>query len=316
MPKFPATLFANGCSMCYGSQLFEDPITKLCFDNHSRFKASWPGIFGKQFGFKRIVNLGYPGSSNDRIVRTTISWILENWLLRSLPTDSLFVIIGWSGPMRREFYIGEEWRQLIPYHDYEDPEASLFNRIYREVAWNEYESAIRFSTQLISLQSFLKFHNIPYLFFDAITPIKDLFNLFPSALNGYLSQIDKNRYFNFLEENGDMASALNCSSANSCNNERTHPNIEGHTSWAQKLVDFTKNSNLFSYIDNSNDDSPLFEGTTSVKIRDRKIGLSPTPSKPFVSSIPIHLLKEDKNRLTKLLSKIQKLLRQDPFIYD
>lgn len=127
-------LLANGCSMCYGSGLYEDKKTKQCTDNLLRMKNSWPGIVGQKLHFHQVINLGYPGGSNDRIIRTTIAWITENWLSDRNADDFLLVCIGWSGPMRREFYINNAWRQLIPYHDYTDTPASMLNRVYREVA--------------------------------------------------------------------------------------------------------------------------------------------------------------------------------------
>jgi len=314
------TLLANGCSMCYGSGLFEDLKTKLCFDNNARFSASWPGILGKELGFNKIVNLGYPGSSNDRILRTTIAWILENWISKSQPIDSLFVVIGWSGPMRREFYINEEWRQLIPYHDYQETSASLLNRVYREVAWSEYESAIRFATQLIGLQSILKFYRISYLFFDAITSITRTNIDAENALNIYLPHIDQHRYYNFLDEKGDMATQVG---DNTHINLRAHPNEVGHALWGHKLARFVRDSLLFPIVNEKTTLIPepcIFEGTGTVKISDRKIGISskPSDSKEInkLKSLNYELIKNNKDCPKGFLAKLKKFYHQDPFIYE
>ena len=109
-------LLANGCSMTYGSELSEN--------HHERMASCWVGQLAQKSAACRAVNLGYPGGSNDRILRTTIEWISKHYLTK-IKDRMLFVCIGWSSPMRREFYIDDQWRQLIPYHDYQDKAASF-----------------------------------------------------------------------------------------------------------------------------------------------------------------------------------------------
>jgi hypothetical protein len=311
-------LFANGCSMCYGSGLFEDPETKLCFNNNERFASSWPGVLGRELGFRKVVNLGFPGSSNDRIVRTTIAWILENGFTEPQVTNSIFVIIGWSGPMRREFYIHDDWRQLIPYHDYVDIPAALLNRIYREVAWSEYESAIRFATQIISLQAFFRSHKIPYLFFDAITSFMNTNIDSDNALDIYLPHIDQNNYFNFKDKIGDMATQVGDSLKGA---ERGHPNSAGHFEWAHKLAKFIREKQLYFALNESivNSEPIIFEGTGTVEIFDRKVGLSRKApiAENFKRLKSFHDSQVLQNTKQKgLLARVRQALHRDPFIYE
>lgn len=314
-------LFTNGCSMCYGSELFEDPQTKLCIDNKARLSASWPGQLGKQLGFHRVVNLGYPGSSNDRIIRTTIAWILENWLHEKQSTDNLFVVIGWSAPMRREFYMNENWRQIIPYHDYADPEVSLFNRVYREVAWSEYESAIRFATQIILLQEFFKSHKIAYLFFDAITSFKNTNLDSNNALDVYLKHIIQRNYFNFNNIAGEMATQIRSNNLNN-NNSSTHPNEKEHAEWASRLAAYICKERLISFCDNkTTQKSILYEGVGTVEILDRKIGLSKRPPSTAHDSKNIKSFDDKSKILNKaqkkgIWTRLRQAIKRDPFIYD
>ncbi|MBV9575584.1 MAG: hypothetical protein JO149_03070, partial [Gammaproteobacteria bacterium] len=306
------TLLVNGCSMCYGSELFEDSTTKLCIDNQARLAASWSGLLGKQLGFERVVNLGYPGGSNDRILRTTMAWIL-NWLTCHSPRNTLCVIIGWSGPMRREFYINDEWRQLIPYHDYADASAALLNRAYREIAWSEYESAIRFSTQLLSLQSFLQQHKIPYLFFDAITSFAQINEDSGYALNSYLPHILKQFYFNFNMAKGDMASQLHTIHEA----KHTHPNQSGHLAWAQKLATYINDEKLFPVLSPTTD--IIYEGTGTIEIYDKKIGLPPvSPQKNNFARLDAmnEIASTQTNKSKNIWLKLKKAFSRDPFIYE
>lgn len=308
-----SVLFANGCSMTYGSELYENTESKVCFDHAMRMKSAWPGVLGKKLGFSRVINQGYPSSSNDRIVRTTISWIIENWLETSLPTDSLFVVIGWSHPMRREFFIHDEWRQLIPYHDYVDPPASLLNRIYREVAWSEYESAIRFINQVILLQQFLHSHHIPYLFFDAIVSIGQTNIDAKGALDPFFKTINEKQYFNFKDQNGDMARKLGIDQEGST---RKHPNEQSHSRWAELLAQYIEQQNLFIPRLQEPLQETLFEGNLDVTIRDKKIGLSRVPqgTQPLISDYESLSSNNIENK--NLLQRLRNAFKKDPFIYD
>jgi hypothetical protein len=53
--------------------------------------------------------------------------------------------------MRREFHVNGRWRQVIPYHDQADPDLQELVLAYRKHAWNDYESAARFATQVLTL---------------------------------------------------------------------------------------------------------------------------------------------------------------------
>lgn len=182
-------LFANGCSMCYGTDLFDDPNTGFCFDNEARWRAAWPGQLGRLLGYTSVVNDGFPGSSNDRILRSTIRWLVEDVPALKAAGAELLVVIGWSSPMRREFHISGEWRQLIPYHDYTDAPAAMINRAYREIAWSDEESAIRFATQVLTLKWALERASIPYLFFNALESLADIDEHSGGSLQPYMSQI-------------------------------------------------------------------------------------------------------------------------------
>jgi hypothetical protein len=314
-------LFANGCSMSYGSGLFEDTATKLCFDNTARLISSWPGVLGRELGFHRVVNISYPGSSNDRIVRTTISWILEHWIAQSKLASNIFVVIGWSGPMRREFYINGDWRQLIPYHDYIDTPASLLNRVYREVAWSEYESAIRFATQIITLQEFFRSYKIPYLFFDAITSFVRTNLDSNNALDAYLPHIDRRNYFHLGDEIGAMATQV----GRELDGVELlgHPTEADHAEWAYKLANFVQERRLCPPLvvkTMMNAGPPVVEGTGTVEILDSKIGLS----RQAPSDCDFHRLQtlSDSDLPTNTIWKkgffqrIRRAWQRDPFIYE
>lgn len=228
-------LYVNGCSFTYGYELADDFLTKECVDNEYRLKYSWPGCLKNRFVFEGLFNDSKPGGSNDRILRTTVDWLLRNWLNLGKSSKDLFVVIGWSEVMRREFYINGAWRQIIPYHDYELPSVNNFNKIYRELAWDEYESAVRFGTQVISIQSFFKQYGIKYLFFDALRSINEVAKDANGRLDAHVSQIEAKRYFGYNKENGDMRTVLQ---SRKTNWKGRHPSEDGHDYWAKYLADY------------------------------------------------------------------------------
>jgi lysophospholipase L1-like esterase len=227
-------LYANGCSMTYGYELVDDPRTHLCLDDVYREAHAWPGRLGSRLGCDRVVNDAIPGGSNDRVLRTTIQWVLDHLDREGEEArDHLLVVIGWSDPMRREFFIDGAWKQTIPYHDYpEDPDLDKLNRVYRDLAWNEYESACRFLTQALAMQCFLNYHRIPFLFFDAIKSCQETLAAARDLLS-HARALDPRTYLNMAQCNGSMASVLSEATPNW---KGRHPAEDGHDHWAELLA--------------------------------------------------------------------------------
>jgi len=227
-------LFANGCSMTYGSELADD-INQVCVDDAFRQANAWPGRLQKALGHAAAINWAVPSGSNDRIVRTTIQWVLGEHLQKGNSPDELLVVVGWSGPMRREFYVDRQWRQVVPYHDHENPSLQRLVEVYREVAWADFESSIRFLTEVLSLQSFLQVYAVPYLFFDAISPIQETLCFAGDDGLPYANAIDRKRYFGFDDINGCMADAV-ADAVPKWNGK--HPSAEGHAWWSERLREY------------------------------------------------------------------------------
>ncbi|GAA1972801.1 DUF6071 family protein [Kitasatospora viridis] len=220
-------LYANGCSMTYGSELRDDPVTKTCSDNSYRWKHSWPGSLAQLTDAQGAFNDAWPSGSNDRVVRTTVQFVLEHWLGRGLPADGLLVVIGWSHPARREFFVDGAFRQVVPHHGYDIPRLDALVRQYRATAWHEEESRWRFAVQALTLRSFLRDHGIRYLFFDALCT-----NTPPDGLEhgGQLAD----HYLGFGRPGAAMAELLDGDPANWSGR---HPSEAGHARWAQRIHD-------------------------------------------------------------------------------
>ena len=228
-------LYANGCSMTYGYELIDHPETHVCLDHIYRETYAWPGRLAARLNCNHVVNDSTPGGSNDRILRTTIRWVTQYLASEGeLGRQSLLVVIGWSDPMRREFYIDGAWKQVIPYHDYpEHPALNRFNAIYRTVAWNDHESACRFATQVLALQTFLQYHGVRFLFFDALKSCQETFSAARIDVT-HVGAVDTRTYLNFTDCGGSMASILSTATPNW---KGRHPAEDGHDYWAELLAD-------------------------------------------------------------------------------
>ena len=77
-------LLSNGCSHTSGAEL-DESNTDFCYEK------AWPKYLANLLDFKNV-NLARSGSSNDRILRTTYSWI-SNYLSAEKNPANLFVVI-------------------------------------------------------------------------------------------------------------------------------------------------------------------------------------------------------------------------------
>ena len=223
-------LYANGCSMTYGSELVDEGTGDPALDSY-RLAHAWPGRLGDFLDAKDVVNDAKYGGSNDRILRTTIRWLLDHYLDDSAPQT--LVVVGWTGAMRREFYIDGEYHQVIPYHQQTHPQVKRLTDVYRNVAWNDHECGDRLATQILSLQSFLVLHRIPYLFFDSIESSFDTLGRAGLADSSCAAAIDRTRYYRFGDADGSMADVLRAGGASWYGR---HPAEDGHELWAHKLA--------------------------------------------------------------------------------
>ena len=79
-------LYANGCSMTYGSELHDDPATQVCTDHEYRWRYSWPGRLR-----------GLPGRLNVLILARRLDVLVLAWRLNVLilPRGLDVLILAW-----------------------------------------------------------------------------------------------------------------------------------------------------------------------------------------------------------------------------
>ncbi len=202
--------------------------------------ASFPALIAGHFGMT-LHNAAHSGSSNCRILRTTLQWIAE-YLANGGKPDGLFVLIGWTAPDRRE--IGQSylegtpnanvfWRNIFLHCLLADatPDLAQLHKLIIRSFWCDRESMTRFLVAANAVQGVLKSHGIRYCFLHAM-PICSVH----PELSPLISSIDAKRFYRFLRPQSDFLSvsrdpwrvpigAMN------------HPLEEGHRHWSGLLID-------------------------------------------------------------------------------
>ena len=237
-------LYANGCSMTYGSELVDDSQTNVCLDHNERQKLAWPGQLTTLLNFDGHFNDGKAGGSNERMFRTTFEWISE-YLNCGKDPENLFVVIGWTCPTRYEIKFKNQWTDIRPPHlalSYKDPTLKKITNFYGKYITDIETDYIKTFTYMLSVKSLLEANGIPYYFFSAL----HMFHNDYTSLQNLKLQIDQNRYYNFEDDHNNCMFAV-CTHNNLPIGPKLHPLKQGHQYWAQLLAEQITEKNLLKY---------------------------------------------------------------------
>ena len=85
-------------------ELFGDNLSEVDHPDNDQYRLPrvWPHKLGNSLGID-VLNTSYSGSSNDSIVRRVLRNTLEQ--LETYNSEELFVIVGWSSPERKDFFL-------------------------------------------------------------------------------------------------------------------------------------------------------------------------------------------------------------------
>lgn len=140
-----------------------------------RLPQLWPHHLGLLLGENtKVENIAYHGCSNDQIIRTTIAYITDNYLIPGKPVDDIFVVVGWSSPCRKEVVLEDGsyphratlWPHVAPCHVYEPGMKELFD-LHVKYFWSDAEIFGRYVSHNLMLQTFCNSYGIRYLAFNA-----------------------------------------------------------------------------------------------------------------------------------------------------
>ena len=215
-------LYFNGCSFVWGDELGD------------RENQAFSFLLQKKIGCD-IINDAERGASNEYILRTTLSRDLSD----------CFVVIGWSSLFRYEYFEGG-WETCISQNQVP----------YLREEW----FVMNFINQVLALQNYLKYNQIPFFFFLSMCKnygpwpgyphkfldhIKDWFddwwkNINDKPLGEWLDGYDN--WFRYIDKdtfpslfNNDLVFRDYCFNHGEQMSPNGHPTKESHQLWSDYL---------------------------------------------------------------------------------
>ncbi|MEV1118799.1 DUF6071 family protein [Actinosynnema sp. NPDC049800] len=175
-------LVANGCSCTRGQEL-RDPGT-----------SAWPAVLAARLGIP-VANLAGDGSSNRRIVRTTVGNLDRVCREFGVPVEETLVMCMWTCVYRSEYHarrrrdrVGHpdlpyetDWKRLGPWNFEEDDGAS--NAHFRSML-SEEGGTINLLTDWVLLDSYLRLRG-------AVPRYTFAWNVLPSKLPGEAVELSR-----------------------------------------------------------------------------------------------------------------------------
>jgi hypothetical protein len=178
-------LFTNGCSNTYGGGLEPHFVIDNKFDHSKRLESVWPHHLGKLLNADKVVNLAEGCGSNQRIVRTTFDWFMNDFK----KNQKAIAVIQLTDPARYEYYLtndfsdfenhDSQWTRLTPSaHVINQLGLERLNLNYRELepkitkerdsrmlTYTLIEGMYKTISQVSALVHLFERHNVEYHFF-------------------------------------------------------------------------------------------------------------------------------------------------------
>jgi len=184
-----------------------------------------------------LVDSAAGGRGNDRICFTTKLFFAQH-------KDKFFAVIGWSSAERMDYVTNDGWKAgrfpwtKTTWRTWKVQEPTALRFVMKQKGYDiEMTSSKRIITHVLDLQNFFQLNKIEYVMYNSL---KQDFGLKNPDMKILYDQIDKKRYFKidysqqeFIHENGYISSTND-----------PHPNTEGHTLWANQLMEFIDANNL------------------------------------------------------------------------
>lgn len=224
-------LFANGCSWTAGGAL--EPYYNT---DQERLELIWPHHLGTMLQAEKVVNLAAGCGSNQRILRTTLNWVLRQ------PAEVLkntLAIIQWTEYSRYEYYnpldhnnlyenISDRWAKakidcvMDPFTD--DVEYSRKRSEKRLETYTEIEGLYNLIFSCAALHEIFQRYNIKYYYWQISIPEKNQPPLLQNLLEQY-NWIDDPQKYNY-----DRVSKTDA-----------HPSVTGNKQLAEIFFNDLKN---------------------------------------------------------------------------
>jgi hypothetical protein len=171
----PEFLAPHGKGVGMGNRFTHDGADYLPSNDFYRIPRVWPSRLGDMLGDAEVINNAWPARSNDTIYRSTMEWLLTNYITPGKDTSDLTVIIGWSSLERKNIIFEDFEGKLFEYtiwpamnqtHYYDLPMVKKYFQMHVTHLWTQRECLTRFVEQNLSLHLLCKAHGIKHHFFN------------------------------------------------------------------------------------------------------------------------------------------------------
>ena len=285
------TIICDGDSWVFGSELVDPNISERYPKNIHKGEYDWidennsyrlSKIFSTHIGNSlnaNIINLAWSADDNNTILNRIITYVTVNYISKNLPTNNLFLLVGWSSPERNSFWYKDDelsyklriWPSI---QNLQKENQKEFWNYYVEYLWNKEEYLPRHIMNILQFENFCKANNIKWLSFNSfyqnvgasIEDWKDVniknelislklsnhpYHTNKSFDREYYKQeyislwdsIDDVRFYKKNEINNTFKSFIETNNLNTIYSG-WHPSESSHKIWADELVNYIKKYKL------------------------------------------------------------------------
>lgn len=185
----------------------------------------WPKVLGRLLGVETW-NAGRLGDDNYRIALSTIRTI--EWLLQK-GKEEIFVIVGWSSPLRVPAFVREKGKYV---REQIRPTWEFTNMTHSEY-FNAFEVDSMNSGYVYMLEMYLKSKGIDYLFFNAFDHMQDKGNFAYKLLDKskwVYEEVGYSHFDSYIKDKYRLADW-----SNETYYKAGHPTDISHIAWAEEL---------------------------------------------------------------------------------
>jgi hypothetical protein len=211
-----------GCSFMQGDSVDPDLV--------------WAAVLAKKLN-ATVRNRGQNAGSNKLAMTYLFEDVCKNDYSKTL------VLFSWTGIQRTTFWCEEKeykkWVPVLPGHTSPDKFISNINSAYYAELYTDYEALHTSYLQKLSVQSFLKSKNIPYLFVNAFTEDFIFYN--DDTMKAFEENLDMN-HFLFGHNNSIYQNV--CLDMSLVAEDNFHPSVQGHNYISNIAYDFLINKGI------------------------------------------------------------------------
>lgn len=239
-------LYCNGDSFAFGQELdgprpAKDIYTFSDFQRHNCYS----GVIADRLGLE-YKNESLPGGSNQRMYRTTLKTVTE--LLNRFKPDEIFVMLSATHCNRREFYFSS-YKSYIPHMaTYRPPVSAEPILKLWDLISNYFSSDIDDhdldQMMLLGVQNFLRINRVPYIITSSMNHKIIYEDEKKFVSESVLNQRYKLRHYDYPSFAYHVFHQLRLPRA-----PEGHPYADGHLAWADHLMKYIEENNLFNNSD-------------------------------------------------------------------